>query len=129
MTIMVKEIQEIYQAGLKKGLTAEEALRETRTLVHAKLQLDNPPPYSDHPGHLPKDRPGKFSHSEMKEIHAHQHAQVTDEERLASEKAREGIDGNHVNAHHYVQKEHGKSLWKETDRLVQSAGLGTGGAS
>jgi hypothetical protein len=123
-----KDVLSIHAAQVAR-YGAKDGYQSTRTEVHAALQLLNPMPYSDHPPHLPPQtstqglkRRTAFTHSEMAEIRAHQTGQVTDAEVMASEKARVK-DPSHTDAHHYVQKEHGKALWAEADRLILAAGI------
>ena len=118
MTLTIEEARAIYMAQIAR-YQGTDALKATRTEIHAALQLRNPPPYSDHPPHLPKQvsESRAFTREEAEEIRAHQRMQVTDAEHLEFSKSR----AEHpyiLDAHHYVQWKHGKALWVEADRLL-----------
>ena len=125
-TLTTDDVKAIHDRLKHRG--PRDAYLGTRTEVHEALQAQCPPQYTSFPDHLPMDRHAKFTRAELAEIHAHQRAQVTDAEILASERARAGVDGDHRDAHHYVQKQHGIALWKEADRLIAAAGITDTGA-
>jgi len=126
-TLTFDELRTIYlaQAARYQG---PDVLKATRTEVHAALQLRYPPPYSDHPPHLPKQTSASraFTREEAEEIRSFQRMKVTDAEHLEFSKTR-SAHPYIVDAHHYVQWKHGIALWAETDRLMQQ--LMAGGAS
>ena len=108
----------------------KDAFMGLRTEVHEALQAQLPPPYSDHPAHLPKEDGRKFTAAEQAEIHEFMRSSVTDAEIIAFDRAR-AKDRDHrltQDAHHFVQKEHGKALWAEADRLIKAAGITEAGA-
>ena len=94
-----QDVVALYDAELAKGRSSLEAFQATRTEVHAVLQLEAPAPDVD---------------------------QVTDAHRVASDIAR-ASDPIHTDAHHWLQKEHGKALWVEADKLVSAAGITASG--
>jgi hypothetical protein len=87
------DVQRLYAEELARGKSSRDARQGTRTTVQALMQVDRPTPAGP----------------------------VTDADRLASEKARESVDGNHKDALHFVQKTHQKALWVAADKLVVSA--------
>jgi hypothetical protein len=95
MTVTVNDVQRIRDEHVALGRTPSEVVMGTRTAVHALLQLEHPFPGPD---------------------------QVTDAHRIASDRAR-ALDPNHTDAHHWLQKEHGKALWKQADALCREAGV------
>ena len=94
--VAVDQVKSLYQEILanRKG-NVTEAVQGLRTELSGLIQLDCPPPGPD---------------------------EVTDEHRVLSDKDRE-VDPNHTSAHHWLQKQHGKAIWEEVDRLVAQAGL------
>lgn len=91
--LTVDDVKRLHNEHLSRFRTASLARQATRTEVQAILELQSPPPGPD---------------------------TVTDEHRIASDKAR-ATDPLHVDAAHWVQKTHQKGLWRQTDSLVQDA--------
>lgn len=124
-TITTADVRAIYERIKDRGPL--DAYKGTRTETVEALEQQLPQPYRDHPPHLPRDmhdgKKTKFSAADFKAIMVHQRSQVTDAERLESERAREGADNTHRDAHHYVQKKHMIGLWNEADRLLAVAGI------
>lgn len=122
MTIGKAEVLAIYDAcsGRFASDGPECVLSATRTEVHAALQLESPPPYSERPEHVPPE--GRMNHHHREAIHEHQRSLPTDAEVIASERAR-ARDPGHRDAHHYVQKKHQMDLWAKTDLLLKEAGV------
>jgi hypothetical protein len=99
-----------------------EPWQSTRVLVHLELQHRNPMPCSALTPAMvaARERRMPLTVEEREEQARYQSSQVTDEQHLTFSRAKMS-DPNHketLHAHHYVQKEHGKALWEETDRLV-----------
>jgi hypothetical protein len=93
--VSVEKVRALHSVHLTKFAKDGDPLKATRTEVHALLQLDCP-----------------FPGEEC----------VTDEHRVRCDVER-AMDPNHTSAHHWLQKNHGKALWAETDRLVAEAGV------
>lgn len=129
MTVTVDDVKRVHAAEVLRGKTAQEARDGTRTVIYGMLQAEQPPPYSDRPADLVGAEEkraaagGKpmLTVEERARVSAHQRAQVTDADKIASEGARTGASTDHRDAHHYVQKMHQIGLWKQTDALVASA--------
>ena len=123
-TVTKADVVRVHAEEVSRGKSPEDARAGTRTVIQAMLHLQLPSPCSD----VPTALVGKLSldPAERACVKSHQLAQVTTEDMIASEKARSGVDGTHRDAHHFMQKEHQKNLWVETDRLVTEA---LGGAS
>jgi hypothetical protein len=121
-TLTVSEVKAIHEREAER-YAGEDLVKATRVEVHAELQTRNPPPLSDFPKHVEKDRRAPVDANERVQIQRHQRAQVTDAQHIAFSKIRAEhpyiLDG-----HHYVQWEHGKALWTETDKLLAAAGIG-----
>jgi len=118
------------ELGEPKDGFAREAFRGTKSRVHAQLQLEKPPPYSDLPAHVKPQSDGTLkTRKEFADVQSHQRMQPTDAEHVAAGKARSGPDGSFVDTHHYVQREHGKALWVEAAKLVADAGITEAGPS
>jgi hypothetical protein len=123
MSLTTAQVQAIYAAEVARGKNAKDARQGTRTTVQAMLHADSPTPYSDRPALVQAaelERRG-LTQEEKQALLAHQYGQVTDADRIASEKAREGADGSHKDALHFVQKQHQANLWKQADALVIAA--------
>ena len=144
-TVTPADVKRLYSENLGRNKTPKDARQGTRTEVHALIHVQNPTP-------LPLPAPGReFNLSGIAVgadgFKAHDPAlaareaeaksadlvarkaglfsQLTTEQILESEKARAGVDGGHRDAVHYVQKQHGKALWAETNRLVTEVLGGT----
>jgi hypothetical protein len=105
-----------------KRYSGRDLYNATRTEVHAELQLRNPPPHSDFPKHIDRDRREPLSPEEKLAVQRHQRAQISDAHHIEFSKIR----GEHpyiLDGHHYVQWKHGKTLWEETDRLLAAVGI------
>jgi hypothetical protein len=127
------------------ALTPAQVLMGIRTLVHAQLQLEKPPPYC-----LPDAATGKDHESYVKRFNAAasdaERTSIHNEEKfhLAERKAAMlsaipasahlafqqwkvtdlGRAHNGVtDVHHWAQMQHGKALWEEADKLVAEAGV------
>jgi hypothetical protein len=133
-TLTVDEVKVIHAAQVaRKDAPADfDAKQSTRVLVHADLQVRNPMPCTSLTPDMQaaRDRRDPLTYQEHEAQVVHQKAQVTPEQHAAHAAARNGkhpdlVDANGVitvkDAHHHVQKLHGKSLWEETDRLVGQA--------
>ena len=123
-TLTKADVLRIHAEEVLRGKSREDALAGTRTVVQSMLHTQLPSPHSDVPAKLVGKQ--KLEPAEKACIRAHQVAQLTEAELIASERARSGPDGTHADAHHFAQKEHQKALWVEADRLVAEA---LGGAS
>ena len=129
MTITVDDVKRIYAEEVLRGKSPEDARAGTRTVVQMQLSTDSPPPHCDRPSDLvgieekraASGEKARITREESARIKAHQVAQLTDADLIASEKARSGPDGTHVDAHHFKQKMHQKKLWEQTEVLVASA--------
>jgi hypothetical protein len=96
-----------------EGWNARQA---TRTEVHALLQAQCLPPY-----HAPPTS-GRVTRKESEALKSSLRASVTEEDHDAFARARAaGGDMPAQDAHHHAQREHGKALWVEADRLVDDA--------
>jgi len=105
--------------------TRAEALQGTRTRVHELLQEQVPCSYqADPPSKEEMSAVGEKRNILIAARRAKLSMSIPDSLVLESERARNGPDGTHKDAVHYVQKLHGKALWAEADRLVAVAGLG-----
>ena len=143
MTITSAEILGMRDAlrASDPSLTPAQVVQGVRTLVHERLQAENPAPYQ-----LPAPAPGKSradflaklaeakTDAEKKALHvwemnslaerkAEMHAAVDKFTQVAFQRERPpGIR----DAHHYAQMVHGRGLWEQTDQLVASALAETG---
>ena len=131
-SVTIDDVKHIYRENVAQLVggsrkTPAEARQGTRTEVHALLQEQVPCPYRLAPparAYAPHE--GKLRNQNIADRKATLIASIPDALVLESERARSGPDGGHVDAVHYVQKQHGKALWVEADRLVVEA---IGGAS
>ena len=129
MAVTIDDVKRIYAEEVSRGKSPEDARAGTRTVVQMRLSADSPPPHCDRPADLvgieekraAAGEKAKLTREESNRIVAHQVAQLTDADFIASEKARSGPDGTHTSAHHYKQKQHQIKLWEQTEVLVASA--------
>ena len=111
--------------GVKK--TRLEVFQGTRTRVHLLLQEQVPCPYVLPPPETRSDGKtplmGPMRTASVERRKAALIASIPDELILESEKARAQLPPSdmHRDAVHYAQKQYGKALWAETDRLVSAA--------
>lgn len=95
MSLTADEIKTLRDELVARGRVGHEVTMGLRTEVHARLQLAAPFP-------TPAD--------------------VTDDHRIAADHAKQS-DPQIKDALHWLQKQHGMALWKETDRLIAAAGV------
>ena len=140
-TITTSQVLSIH-AGLSKdtSLTPAEVVQGTRTLVHEELQKQSPPPFPLPPadtGKTHEDFAARFraaaSDRERDAVHyaekvhlaerkAKMMQAVPPETHVAFHAAKGTPAGYGIrDAHHWAQKEHGRLLWEEADRLVALA--------
>lgn len=117
--LTIDDVSRIHAGCIARGRTSIEAFQGTRTELHENLQASCPFPLSSKPEEM-NNR--VVTPEERDSLVAAQRDMVSDEHRIASDRAR-AKDPTHVDAHHWLQKEHGKALWAEADRLLALAGV------
>lgn len=127
-SLQIDEVKAIHAANVARKDPPQgwDPRQSTRVHVHEELQRRNPMPCTSITPEMQaaRDRRTPMTHVEKAAQVAHQLAQVTEEQHEAHGRAKATRDPDHVttkDAHHFVQKEHGKALWTETDRLVGEA--------
>jgi len=128
-SLSLDEVRAIASAQAKFKDVPGFKLRDAiRTSVHEALQAKNPPPCStvtpEHAKAMNARAP--LTHIQKADIDTFKRGQLTEEhhQALAAARASGSLDAvGVVDALHFVQKMHGKSLWEETDRLVAEANI------
>jgi hypothetical protein len=124
-SLSVDEVKAIYAAeqarkGVPDGFDPKQS---TRVLLKARLQEINPVPYGEQvlseaqiASRRGRPKPSRKEHAEHV---AAMRSAVTEEDHAAFARAKGTPDAKDVlDAHHFAQKMHQKSLWAETDRLI-----------
>lgn len=149
MTVTREDVLAIRDAVAKDPhLTPADVVQGVRTLVHARLMDERPMPHQLPPPDTGKsdedfqaataqlskirdDAAREAGYAKLHHEHVRQRAaravrakagvSVEDQIRFEEARASNTLPTTVQDAHHFVQYEHGKNLWDETNALVASA--------
>ena len=132
------DVRSLYLDALERYGDHASAYRALRAELYAALQVEKPHPHSDHPKHLAA-HVGKraLTHKEAADtLHTQRGAVANEHHADLAARRKASPDGDRYggpwvsDAHHHVQREHGKALWADVAALIEAAGiteLGVGG--
>jgi hypothetical protein len=121
--LSVFEVRAVAHNVSLRDLSQSDKMRAMRSELKALLQSKCfPPGRTPSPGGIP-GTPEHMTRAARAEELASIRSEITVEHIKAADAARALDRNDSLDAHHWLQKEHGKALWKEVDKIIGQLGI------